>query len=384
MAAPEPMDPTVASAVLDAAKALPRRMSSREAEGVVRTWLRARGFTPDAWGNFVLPSGLRYHFDNRTLRVQSKRSGTWRDRRAYPMTQAAEDLLIQAAEALGDAEALTRWSGAQKKREDEKGKRAEKAEFARLQDEARNLAMARVADEYRDAVWAHMRSPGKSPLPAEVSQAYARYTTSYVDRLRTGGKLPDLGLFSSIDRPSIVPFFFDRDYHWYETLDDVIYSVQLRHQEPGIFADQRHRVAVQIGYGGALGLTIDPYTMHVSSRLSRNTESGDGQLVGRLWDDGEAVRATLTIVIAQEKRKGAGSRLMQLWCRMMAGYGVKVWEAEGVGDEGAPFLVALHDRGAITLLKQSGSSVYATCGRPAGAPTTSPRVAPSSEPAAEP
>jgi hypothetical protein len=357
------MDPVVARAVIEAGRAAGSRLTAQQATVVVDGWLRARGLVADRWGNYVLPSGRRYHFDAKTVRVQKKSMGEWRDTDARPVIEAATDLLVNAAIALQDTTEEARWKAVEKARAKQKVKRADQAEFDRLQARARDTARKRVADELRDDVRGYFLQGNRYPHAARINEALARHLPAYVERLRQGGTLPGDALFASIDRPPMLVLYSKAVYDWTETVDGITYSVLLRHAEPGLFAGDQYRAGVQIGRGlSAMGLTFDPFSLSVTTDLMREGEpQGDGLLVGRVWDDGEVLGATLVEVMAHEKRKGAGRRLLGLWCRMMIGYGIRTWAAEGLGEEGVAFLRAMQDQGLVRVMGVDGGTAFLQC-----------------------
>jgi len=116
---------------------------------------------------------------------------------------------------------------------------------------------------------------------------------------------------------------------------------------------------VNIGAHGKFA--IDPLTRRMY--VPGYEPIGDAQATGRVvWDDkAKRFDGVLFMVTSLSKQKGAGSRVIELWCRMMQGYGIDAWIAEAVGDEGMAFITALERKGKLSILGGDRNNLIVGC-----------------------
>ncbi len=350
------MEPSVAEAVLAATSTLPKKLKIADAEIVVRRWLRARGLVEDRWGNFAivvsqksLDRGIaaeRYHFTDRQIQHQARSSegrGDWHNHTSTPLIEAANTLITKAGEALGRTDIVEHATKAKAQRAGAAEKRAETVKSKRVDEDARNLARKYIAKKYRaDVLKNYTNVPIESDRLAEMKQALEFHEGFFRGAVLGQRTMPTDDLFASIDLPPILPIFGGPiSYEWVEKEGGVPYSVFVTNKEKG-------KAIVKIGASGGL-LDIDPTTMSISGQRRENIQ-GDGWIDGILiYANGRFNGALVVISVKSEKKKGVGSRLLNLWCRMMAGYGITRWVAVAVGPEGQEFFNALEKRGRIRI-----------------------------------
>lgn len=266
---------------------------------------------------------------------------------------------------MGSDKALSKqWSEARTKRKGEKSKAEEKRIEEEFRKTARGLALKKVAslepyDVIKNALGITLPDAHYQTMRGRIHE----YTEEFLSDVRAGKVPKDDGAFADRTRPPVLPIMYDINYFWTETVDGVEYTVEVRHHERG-------SASVQIGkthkdFYGLLG--VDPFT-HAISMEPRIDTKGDAYIAGKVVLHEEAKRteksyfwAAMFMLISHEKRQGAGTRVMQIWCDLMAGWGIRVWVAEAVGEEGEGFISALQDKGRLRILKVVGPSMLVEC-----------------------
>jgi len=352
---PNAMDPEVATRVLKAAETVGadrHGLNTKTATFVVQEWLRARGLEEDRWGNFIDPSAPddRWHFKERVVNRQTKLHGEWRNRASNPLLEAADNLITKAADALGRTEALEAARARKGQRGAAREKRATKAERQAMEDRAHQLATKAVAAQYRVEVLGALL--GKLPMERqrELGQEQKQHYDRILQLLESGTELSEDGIVT-VDYPPVLPLKMKLRYVWTETVDGVAYTVMVDHKA-GV-------ARVVIGSVGMGSMFADPVT-HQALVQDWDAE-GDAVAIGQVRIQDGAVAAALFLMVSHTKQRGAGSRILSLWCRMMSGYDVEHWLAEAVGDQGEAFLRALERRGAIKLEGRRGSYWLVRC-----------------------
>jgi hypothetical protein len=353
------VDTTVAAAVLDAAEHLPKKLKIADAETIVRRWLRALPREEDRWGNFHIEitakereSGIvdvRYHFTDRQLQRQVKygSDSEWRNRSSQPLLEAANTLITKAATALGRTDIAERATKIRAQRVEATEKRA-RAVVSRTEKEAAfTLARKYLAKKYRDDVLRNYTNVPIDPARLAEMKGILEFQSAFFQGVRT---IPGDETFASIDLPPILPVFGPISYEWVETEGGQPYSVFITNKE-------KNKAIVKIGAAGGL-LDIDPVTMRVSAQRRENIQ-GDGWIDGYIVQKDGKFYGVLVVISALNKKVGAGTRLLNLWCRLMAGYGITRWVAVAVGDEGAAFFNALEKRGRVRVDRRDVNWVIA-------------------------
>lgn len=320
------------------------------AERILRAWLTARGLETDRYGNFLKPDGDRFHFSENNIHRQYKGSSGWSNITSVSMIDYAITILSIAGETLGQP----KWAALHEKRKGERAKAATKAEEKRLRDQASELAAKALAFEEPTHMAKSMR---RETLPDDVYQRLivrkTQLVDTYLELLKAGGPLPDDSAFATIDRPPVAPLYHKSEYSWVETVDGHKYTVTVR--SAGSSGAEIH-----IGSTGGVGLMVDAFSMGV---VAGPGGEGDAYVSGKIvWSEAKKrPYAALFLIQATEKQKGAGSRVLDMWCRMMKGYGVPKWMAQAIGPEGAAFLKARAAKGKIRILGTEGSNALVEC-----------------------
>lgn len=348
----------VAEAIVEYAKDT-KRFGPDTAERLIYTWLLNRGFRVDRWGNFKDPQDpdRRYKITKQRLQLQSKVGGRWSNVRTYNKQNAALSLVEQAAARTGSEDAVAHLSKKKATRKKAKTKRKQAA------DEERRLKLAHI-EARRRLSFSH---PGLVMLAlsgdAEAQRTVLRWSKQEAAMIASSdvpsskivhgwasAELPPLFALASwmgrVDVSDTLP------YEWKQVQGGRHYTVWIKSIEPG-------KAAVSIGKPRAAA--VHPLT-HRLGAFGPTRAVGDAYASGyvELEDDG-TVSAVLFFVMAEERRMGAGSRVLELWCRLMAGYGVDVWVAQSVGEEGLPFLEALAEAGTIELIAKRGADLLVRC-----------------------
>lgn len=350
------MQAPVAKAIIEAADKLgvKSRVTKDQAERILVVWLRARGLEQDRWGNYHhAPSGERYHFSKANIQRQQKFGPTWESLSSIPFVEAATNLLRGAAEATG----TEKYASLAAKRKEAKAKAASKAEDKKLRDKANLLTMKALAFEDPKGVAANMR---RETLPqAEYDAMRARHTelTNMFEKLlRDGAAPPQDEQFASADRPPIAPIYMGTaNYLWKEVVDGVTYTIEVKNHQKG-------QAEIHIGRSSDFGLAVSALTHNVTFSGVADAK-GDAYISGLVvWNaERKQYMAALFLISSREKQKGAGSRVLDLWCRMMKGYGTTKWAAQAVGEEGLAFLKARARAGKIKILGSQGSNLLVQC-----------------------
>lgn len=354
---PNAMEPAVAEAVLSAAPRS-KKLDGGDALAVIFAWLRAKGYERDRWGNYLKAAepDVRWHFKERVLNQQYKYAGEWRNKSSRSLIEVANNLIVNAAKALGqpEAEVATAARGRREQRTAAAEKRAAKVAREALQKQARTLAAKALAWKYRAELDRQLR--GELPTPS-VAEQFRADNAAAVETILAAleAKQPvddDDGQIATVDQPPLLPLLQDVQYEWDHRQDGVDYTIAVAHH-------QRGQAAIRIGKStdADIGIGVDPITHAISWQLHRD-QRGDGLATGQLVQR-EGVRfAKLFLIIAHDKQRGVGTRLMRIWCRLMAGYGVSDWLAEAVGPEGEAFLLALEKRGTIEIDHENSKGAF--------------------------
>jgi hypothetical protein len=329
-------------------------LTTDQGKQVVKMYFEDLGWRPDRYGNLLHPTKKdeRIHFSKQRVQKQVKIQGTWKNIRTWSPADAARQLVIKAATEVGDEAMAQAWEKGKAKKAAAKKTAAKRRSKQALVKEASILAMKRLAAAHPRAV--AMAGVGvlldKDEL-AKIVKERDKYVEQYTAALEQGNA-PDDAAFASVDKPPTAMLGFAVEYTWTETVDGVEYTVHVEHARKG-------EANVTIGTATEMGMVVDP-RYHIV-KAAKYKAKGDAQISGRVFFNGETFLGSLFMISSKAKRGGAGSRVLSLWCRMMAGYGIEAWRAEAVGEEGAAFLQALQARGAIEILGGKGSDLVVSC-----------------------
>ncbi len=362
------MEVALAEKILLSIEKLPKKLRVEDAKHVIRAWLRASDLREDQWGNFALTvtdkerwqgvRGVRYHITERQLQRQVKHDRDWSNVASTPVIDAANALINNAAVALGKTELVDKAKSDIGARKDAVAQRKQSTEDKRATVEARSFARKYVAYKFRDAVIDNYTGKKIDEETVKKINEVMDFQTAFFKSVKTK---PTDSMFASVDNPPVLPMFGPTNYSWVETVDSVRYTVAVHNK------DGEKKASIQIGSSGGLR-AIDPFAVGLSRSIMMQRNEGDGVISGAIVFDGKKFSAGLLLIMVRNddettKRKGVGTRLLRLWCRLMAGYGIDRWVAIAVGDEGAAFLTALEKKGAITIQRGQDSNWVVTCVR---------------------
>ena len=332
-----------------------------QGERLVKFYLRAQGYQMDAWENYKDPSdpNKRYHFSTRMCQHQGKGDSGWYNIDTQGSNEVGAKLMMQAATAVGDQKLL----GAAVKAKASKEKAKERAVMASHRQEADVVFSHWFALEYREALELTLKGQEIPPdmwtmLEHEKKNSPMRgKALELVQAHHEGGPEPMLpvGDKLGVDTPPLLPILSAKtEYSWLETVDDVEYSIVVANKQP-------REALIHIGATGGMGLMVDAASLAVV--MSHGGDVGDGYVSGRIeWPKGmDHPTGWLFMISAQSKHKGAGARLLSIWCRLMAGYKSKFWVGQAIGEEGQAFLTAMAKRGKIEILKVHGKDAAIRC-----------------------
>lgn len=356
------MTSTTAAAILQAGAGLGARPSSARANVVIRAWLRAEGWEEDRYGNLKLASlpDTRWHFTAQRVKKQKKTGqGEWFDVLSQSPADTAIALMRSAASASGDPDAARAAGDAERKRADVRKASAARAKDKAFQERVHVLTMKIIAWEFpdvaRDVVFG--RQSDSDAYEAAGARQRALMVEMALDPSRV--RRLEAEAWASLDHPPLLPLHRkepEYGYRWDEVHEGVRYSVRVAPRGGG-------KAIVWIGKPQG-HMDVDPLSGWVSSGLEAMAADlhGDAYIAGAVGKADDEVSGLLYIIQAAERRAGAGARVLRLWCRLMTGYGVRLWRGRAAGEEGAPFLLALHRRGEITIHGQDGPDLLMSCG----------------------
>lgn len=364
------MTPTTAQAILDYVKKfnVPAKPSVDESEGVIKVWLRAIGWVQDRWGNYLEPSdpNTRYHFKKTQLNKQSKNSqGDWSNEDYKPSIDVALSLIVSAAAVAGDQETVQKYSKSRVKRKVEKKARADTEQDKRDQKQAYALALKEYAVQRRGFVKKMLLSTASEAEILKAREEFVPIREKWLAAVKAGTVPESDQQFATADSPPIIPVLGNEKYVWIETVDGVDYTVRVNTAETNV-------AEVSIG---ASGSSIGASAMTHWVRETDPNDVGDSYISGKVYlVDKKDFGAALFLITSASKQKGAGTRALAIWCRMMAGYGIKLWIAQAVGPEGLAFLQALEKKGAIKIQAARGANLVVECINAKQNPTAAPEI----------
>lgn len=339
------MKDATAHRIVDAAQG-ETALTGSAAQAVVRAWLEAMALERDSYGNYKLSPTERYHFSKQNLQRQVKIQGRWSNVRSQPYRDAATTLLRKAAAATGRADEVVRLLGSAEKRKKTLARAAEKR--ITQAERAKEIAKAAIAVD--------MASPGLAYQAFALQDDEARQTWEqkvYREAdWRTETEAPDPR--PTVDRPPLHLLDLAGTVEWVESEGGADYTVWLDHGAAG-------QMVVTFGStGGRLPLGVDPASRAITTRGPR-APVGDGYVSGRIMRTRGGLSAAMFLIMAIDKRLGAGRRLLGLWCRLLAGARVERWLAEAIGDEGERWLEAMAREDLLEIQHRRGRTWVVAC-----------------------
>jgi len=334
-----------------------RKVNRDNASVVIGAWLRALGWKEDRWGNYLNPQddGERYHFKTNVLNRQKKSSGDWSNMSSTPLIDAASNLIVAAAAATGDEDLAKRFSKAKVKRKEEKAARADRAEDERAGKEAYELTMKQAGREDPSLAVLYVTRKASETKRNAFEEKYRPVVASWKQAVLEDKRPETDEQFADIDHPPVMSLYMSFEYTYDVEVDGVAYSVHASPTESG-------HVDVEIGRpsstAGFMRISATSQSMKFTGNLDAK---GDAYISGRLFEVDGKRGAVLFLIASHEKRTGAGSRVLEIWCRMMKGLGIKTWIAEAVGDEGAAFFTAMARKKKLEVYGARGSNWAISC-----------------------
>jgi len=347
------VNPEVANAILAAWDR--KKITGKNARRVIQAWLRAKGYREDHYGNFLMPSGERYHFSKQRLQRQKKYGGgRWSNVRTTSLIEAATNLLIKSARATDDATVLERLEGARTKRGEQKAKQAKQRELERAHEEVRRIALNMVAAEM-PLEFAEWHASGRPP--PDIKRAFDMHMEQLEALRRFGGTLPSVEDLFNIQEPPFAPLLVDvGPVEWDQPHEGIEYTITVEKAR-----GKDNTAIIEIGATGGMGQRIDPITGSTRMDAHGIERQGDAYASGYIMRTDEGALGVLYFIIAKEKQRGAGSRVLDLWCELMQAYGSADWHARAVGDEGQAFLDKKVASGRLEYLGKYGPDERYRC-----------------------
>ena len=330
-------------------------MNAGEARDLIRAYLRAAGLREDSYGNFKNPSdpNERYHFSRQRVQLQRKHGRQWSNVRSYSPTGMARKIVISSSKTVGDSSLEDRFRSKVKAEGARRKKAKRTAAEGKVAAKAKEIAQKAFAmNEPELAVKVGSGVVMPSSQVAHAKDRIQQLTRKWTEHLLAGGAAPLDSAFATVDSPPVLPVFLPYEYTWSETVNGVTYSVHVENAEKG---------TANVSIGGYGRFSVDPRTHRML--VPDYETSGDASISARVvWDeDGKQMVGVMFMITALNQKRGAGSRVMELWCRMMRGYGVSAWIGEAVGPEGMKFLRALERKGKIKILGGDSKNLVMTC-----------------------
>lgn len=331
-----------------------RKMNVAEARDVVEAW--AEQWPRDRWGNFKIHDTRRIKLTKRQAQRQVKDGGRWRNLSSQPLISAALNLVKKAAETLGDESVAAAMEGAKATRRRAAAKRSESAEEERRQEEIDTLALKILSAELPvEFAAAHDAEFYWRDADPDLRQRLAELKRQ-LRALRDRGQLPtDQQLFDR-QRPPLAPLLDDVRAEWTEEIRGEMYTVSIRHA-------RKNEAVIEIGSTASdmsLGMRVDPITRSMIMEPGEH-RVGDAYIAGRIQRSERGAAGALFLIISRVKQRGAGGRVLDIWCDLMGAYGTDVFVAEGVGDEGEAFLDAKVRAGRLSFEGRSGRDMVFRC-----------------------
>lgn len=348
------MTPEVAQSVLVSYQRNGPKFTSESARAILKAWLTSRAIPMDHYGNFKISDHERYHFSKTKLHHQVKNRGEWASRTSPTLIEAGIVIVKKAAEAANDIALAERLGGVKEKRKETRVARTEKSRADRAEAAAREHAVKIASAERPEEFVAWVADPNSEPGFGQLVQSLKQQAQEAVAR---GSKLSDHGIFSAAE-PPLAPVLLDVGARWTENEGGVDYTVAMKHAR-----GHGDTAAIHIGRSSKSGfeMAVDPLSHSVDWGEVMVTAAGDGYMSGWVARGPDGPLAGMFMLIAHEKKQGAGGRLLNIWCRMLDAYGIERWVAEAVGEEGVAFIAAKVKSGRLELLGAQGSSLLVRC-----------------------
>lgn len=317
-----------------------KRFSKADAQSLIRKIAPLLGYSRDPRSSKSMLEDVagkrrKLTFTAGNLQIFRGTPGKWIKIYSEPYPTAVLVFLTTLARLEKDQEtqdlikAMVQGRTAEKKKA--QSKKAEKEYQKQAKDFAIMVAMQELNKRDKRQI---AKPPGKLTSKAVVNKVMKRAAElepGIEEKLRAIGK-PQTGLHDlqveedlySFDRP---PYIWHMPMGVWWTEDG--YSAY--------FVTKNGTPTFHLGKGLSFG-TVDPMSMTVMSYPPGFKAEGDGYAVGRIKvAEKGAPLVIVTSIGATTKRRGAGTKLLNIIKRIAAGYGAESFMVELVTDEGAPF-----------------------------------------------
>jgi len=337
-----------------------KKLTTKEALYVLREWMRSKEMSEDRWGNFHMSDGHRIKLTKQRMRVETKRSrGGWFMVESYPLIEAAYRAIRDAGKAMGQEDVVEKARGAIQSRRSSKKKQKAKRLTKAKQEALARMAVMIASSEDPEAFYAI--EDGDEDDVEELNHRKHELTRELEGLEQIGRVVKDADVFS-VNAVPVALLRVDGEAVWTEEVDGVTYSIRIAH------ADQ-NKATIEIGVSGAgeFHIGVDPLT-HSMGYGSGRIAKGDAYISGYVArSHAEMPIGILFMISSHEKQQGAGSRVLDIWCDIMAAFGVERWMAQAVGEEGRAFFAARERDGRLRRIGSSGSNIAFECeGGPRG------------------
>ena len=354
-----PMPQLAAHEVIDVARDI-KKVDTRSAKRIITAWLTARGFVVDRWGNWKKPgvADERYKFKKRNFVKQAKVNGRWGNiGTSQTNIQAALNLVENAVKAVGDEKYVRHLLKKKSARKTAQKKTAVRRITNKQLEEARVHAMHWMAHEYWNLFYDALVLNDKKASNAIQRQVHPQYVelgAAYAELLRDGRELPKIKWSTS--KPPLTIFFRDAAFSWREKMDSKPYSVSITNHD-------KQSATVHLGQSGSFGLTVDPHRLVMSGGPESANAVGDAYVSGAvsMLSRGGGLYGRMFMILARKKGRGAGLRILKLWCKLMKGYQIERWMIQALGEEGERWIRLQASRRQLTILQERGADMLVQC-----------------------
>lgn len=339
-----------------------------EAHEIVETFYRALGYIDDSRSQLhalLSPSGkFKVVFKARNIAVFQGGRGNWHKRSSASKIATAENIVAKA-----------RGEGAQKTLDDKRkkvdDKKTEKARRENIEMLARKAALIEITNTFspQERVSSFTDGEFKGSLLNLVAQYKLKFTDIKDLKALEQQLLQDI----SVDTP---PLFVQ---HYIQDEDISLWPTSYKWKQDGIdFLIQGSNTnrGIEIHVGGTL-VGIDPFRCRADEFNYRLDSGQPGYISGGLYFGdiliptpsgtcrmpfpANSIIPGLFMIVSNTKRRGVGTKLLKLFCRLVKSYGFEKFLMLGVGEEGARFFDELERRGEISIETRRGVAWTAVC-----------------------
>jgi hypothetical protein len=322
----------------------------------------------DRYGNYVVTKPgarkTRYHFTPQRLKYQMQVAGGWRDLESYTFQEAAQVVLRAFAKLVGDEELLGRLRAGARAIADQKEQRVEKEKVRK--EQASSKVRTGVALEL-------IRPDLVRAIVLDGDRSAQQEATSLFESLKPVPPGPlDVAPGAFLLVPFALPLSGQPKEGFIYRGTSAAGPVSIVQQPVDSGVPFVQKCNLHIGKTeGELGLRVDPRSGRPLTTYS-TSEIGPGYLSATfdrvLRDDIVHIESTLYFVQANERRRGVGRALVELWlnhCINAVGGDESrlLLRVKGILEDARPFWQALHDAGVFTIVGDSNSTAHIVRGR---------------------